>query len=629
VIPTSIEGAPRRPSAALPRRPALALFLALSACALASPPRAQEIGTASGGGTRAGDAAARARGSITVRVVDDANQPVRNATVLALSQGQSARIAYDNSSARSGRYVVTNLDPGVYRVVANAPGFVQEFDFTAPASSQPLYRPGDSVTLRLTRGGVITGRVTDAEGNAVVGARVTAVRVRDLAGGSAPDGGSDFSRARERRTDDRGVYRLYGLTPGSYVVLVGGRPTMNFSARPTAYDTDAPTYYPSTTRDGAVEVQVQNGQELTDIDVRYRGDKGHSVNGSIVGPTPGASGQFANAVGVALTHAATGARENTLFVTGDSNPRTFSFDGIADGEYDVVASGFAQNDTGMSSPPVRVSVRGADVSGLRLVLAPLGSLAGRVGFEPLRPADAARPECQRGQRAFAPQEMLVFARRDGEQAQPRNIFQSAGTEAPPDAKGDFTLRNLRDGRYRLGARLLDEYLFLRSLTLPAAAAVTPAPAAARPASPPPPVDAARGFALKPGERLTGALAQISAGAAALRGRVAAGEGETLPDNLRVYLVPAERERAEDVLRYAEADAQADGAFVFRNLAPGRYLLVARPAPAEPDPRQPPRPLALDANARAALRRDAEAAKNSVELQPCQRAEDFMLRLARQ
>jgi protocatechuate 3,4-dioxygenase beta subunit len=624
VIPAIINHAPRRAAAAL--------FLALCACAPLFPPgaRAQEIGTSAGGGARVDEAAkARARGSITVRVLDDANQPVRNATVLALNQGQSSRIAYDSSAARSGRYVVSNLDPGVYRIAAFAPGFIQEYDFNAPASTQPLYRPGDSVTLRLTKGGVITGRVADADGGAVVGARVTAVRVRDTAGRPAQDNAFEAFRPRERRTDDRGVYRLYGLTPGSYVVLVGGKPQFTFSARPTAYDTDAPTYYPSTTRDGAVELQLQTGQELTDIDIRYRGDKGHSVGGSVVGATPAATGQFAGGVSVLLVHTATGSIESTLFVQADSAARTFSFDGVADGEYDVVASSLVQNDTGLSSPPAHVSVRGADVTGVRLALAPLGSLSGRVGFEPLRAADAAKPECQQRQRAFVPQETLVFARRDAgvDPAQPRNFFQSAGAEAPPDAKGDFALRNLRDGRYRLGARLLDENLFLRAVTLPPAA--TPATTAARAASTAPAaVDPARGFTLKPGERLAGALVQVSAGAAALGGRVAAGEGEQLPDNLRAYLVPAERERAEDVLRYAEADVQPDGTFTFKNLAPGRYSLVARPAPPEPDPRQPARPLALDAAARVALRRDAEAAKNAVELQPCQRAEDFTLRFTR-
>jgi protocatechuate 3,4-dioxygenase beta subunit len=604
--------------------------VALFACALVSaathPARAQGSGTSTGGST-----VVRGRGSLTVRVVDDANQPVQNAVVMAIGQGRSSRLSYDNTMARSGKYVVGNLEPGLYRVNASAPGYVQEslpsvqdFNFSALASDPTLYRPGDAVTIRLTKGGVVTGRVTDADGNAVVGARISALRVRDLDGRGAQDSGVDLFRPRERRTDDRGIYRLYGLKPGAYVVFAGGKPQFNFTGRPTAYDGDAPTYYPSSPRDGAIEVQVQTGQELTDIDIRYRGDKGHSVGGTIIGGgvstgQPGSGFAF-----VTLTHAATGALESQAFVQPDSLTRAFSFDGVADGEYELTATSPVQNENSLLSIPQHVIVRGADVAGLRLTLVALGSLAGRVAFEPLKAADAAKTECQTA-RAFAPQELLVFTRGEGNDAAQRASFSAA--ETSPDAKGEFTLRNLRDGRRRFGVRLVDDNYYIRSLTLPSNAPATPTPTNARGATPTPAtIDLARnGFTLKSGDKLTGALVQISAGAVSLRGRVAAAEGEQVPEGLRVYLVPSERERAEDVLRYGESDVQTDGSFVFKNLAPGNYFLLARPAP-ETDQRQAR--LALDANARAALRRDAEAAKNSVTLQPCQRAADFTLRLTK-
>jgi hypothetical protein len=326
---------------------------------------------------------------------------------------------------------------------------------------------------------------------------------------------------------------------------------------------------------------------------------------------------------VSLVNPTTGANEAQSFVQNDTNP-SFSFDSIGDGDYDVVANSYSQNDNAAFAAPVRVSVRGADVGGVRLTLAPLGSLAGRVAFEPLKPADAAKPECQ-SERGFYVQETSVFSRRDV--VDPHSRFSMS--EIAPDAKGDFVLRNLREGRQRFGVILADERLYVRAATLPATAAATAANA--RGAATPTTIDLARaGFSLKPGEQLAGASVAVSAGAASLRGRVAAAEGEQLPDGLRVYLVPAERERAEDVLRYAETTALADGTFAFKNLAPGRYLLVARAnANTDARPQQPRLALALDANARTQLRRDAEAAKNAVELQPCQRAEDFALRFARQ
>jgi hypothetical protein len=611
----------------------LLFVVALFACMLAAhPASAQGIGTSSGGDVSRASSAS-ARGTLTVRVLDDASQPVRNATVLAFRQGQppqSSRPSYDNSAATSGRYVISNLEPGIYSISINAPGYVQEFNAASTDADAPnlnaapsLYRPGDSVTLRVVKGGVITGRVIDADGNPLVGARVTAVRLRDITGRAL----QRSNPVRERRTDDRGIYRLYGLAPGSYVVLAGGKAQINFTGRATAYDADAPTFYPSTTRDGAVELQVQTGQELTDIDIRYRGDHGHSVGGTVVGLIP--SGQPGSGVAFAtLTHSATGALEAQAFVQADSPTHSFSLEGIADGEYELSATTPAQNDNSLLAVPQHVSVRGADVLGLRLTLTQLGSLAGRISFEPLKAADATKPECQTA-REFVPQEMLIFSRRESNDAAQQNApFSSA--QVAPDAKGEFKLRNLRDGRQRLNVRLIDENFYVRALTLPS---TTPAPVAAttnaRAAATPTTNDLARnGFTLKPGEQLAGALVQIAAGAASLRGRVAASEGESLPDNLHVYLVPAERERAEDVLRYRETNAQPDGAFAFKNLAPGSYFLLTRVLP-DTDARQSPTlPLALDPNARAALRRDAEAAKTSIELQPCQRAADFTLRFAR-
>ena len=225
--------------------------------------------------------------------------------------------------------------------------------------------------------------------------------------------------------------------------------------------------------------------------------------------------------------------------------------------------------------------------------------------------------------------MLIFTRREGNDVTPQRTPFS-GVQVTPDATGEFKLRNLRDGRHRLNVRLIDERFYVRALTLSANAPAAAAPATTNARTPATPltVDLARNaFTVKPGEQLAGALVQIAAGAASLSGRVNANEGETLPDNLRVYLVPAERERAEDVLRYSETNAQPDGTFAFKNLAPGNYLLLARAAP-DTDARQPRLPLALDANTRAALRRDAEAAKSSIELQPCQRTADFILRFAR-
>jgi hypothetical protein len=135
--------------------------------------------------------------------------------------------------------------------------------------------------------------------------------------------------------------------------------------------------------------------------------------------------------------------------------------------------------------------------------------------------------------------------------------------------------------------------------------------------------------LKAGEKITGVVATIAEGAAGLSGKVIpVAEGSRLPARLRIHLIPAEARAADEVLRYAEAYARSDGSFLLSNLAPGKYWLIARAAPDDETSDSPVAPIAWDANERAKLRRQALAAKNEIELQPCGRLKNYALRFDR-
>jgi hypothetical protein len=95
-----------------------------------------------------------------------------------------------------------------------------------------------------------------------------------------------------------------------------------------------------------------------------------------------------------------------------------------------------------------------------------------------------------------------------------------------------------------------------------------------------------------------------------------------------HLAPAEPEARDEALRFVEARVENDGLFSFSNLAPGKYWLLARAVP-DPEPNdKPARPTAWDAAERAKLRREAEAANIVIELKPCQRVRDYMLRFGK-
>ena len=597
----------------------------LAAVACARPARGQESGGAAG--TVGAAAAARrpagegarqgvaATGSISGRVVGDGGESLPGVAVFVRPRGSGpARQFPQHTSDEEGNFVVKGLAPGAYHVSAHAPGYVLDPEQLNAAAAGGAHRLGDFVTVRLLRGGVITGAVSDAAGEPLVALRVRVFRVRDHDGRPAS---ALWNFVSEDQTDDRGVYRVYALPPGGYVVAAGGGLNQWGPALP--YASDAPTFYPGGTRDTATEITVRAGQEVAGIDIRHREERGYRVTGTLTNAPP-ANDDTGYGVGVVLTYAGSGVTAASAWVSTREAERVFSLEGVADGDYEVQAQVQTNDGAGSSSAPQRVTVRGADVTGLKLALVPLASAGGTLVAEPAPEALRALGDCKGRAAAALPQETLVLARRDLRAVAPARGAQ--GREAAPDEAGAFTLRNLEAGAYRFEARPLDGNFYVRSVELPPAA-----PSAARPGAPTAPGRAPAAastnlFHVGPGQQLSGLEVRLAAGAAAAAGRVVAADaGTPLPPfhTLRVYLLPAERERADDVLRYAEATPAADGSFAFRNLAPGRYLSVVRATDAKD---APPRPAFWDADGRARLRREAEAANLTLDLQPCQRADDL-------
>lgn len=598
-------------------------------------PAIRPAATTAPGDTRAAADARKktpaALGSITGRVVGEGGEPIAGVSAYVTPRGynHAFRTPRTTTADEEGNFRLEGLEPGVYNVGANLVGYVVEAD---PQTGRQgvAYRPGDTATVRLVRGGVVTGTVTDPQGEPLVAMSVRAHRVRDLDGRPMPP---NSVYASEDKTDDRGVYRIYGLQPGVYVVLAGGFSPWSFGPAGSPYDKDSPTFYPSATRDTASEITVRSGQEAAGIDVRYREEGGHRVTGRIevpaLAPDPNAS------VGVTLTYASTGINAGNSWVQLSAENRSFSLEGVADGDYDLQATGSGREGPSLASTPQRITVKGADVTGLVFKLAPLASVSGTLIIEQVSDAARALEACKDRRASLAPQETLVTLLTD-RPATARN--QPAGRTSPlrdvtPDDGGAFTLRNLEAGRYRLTVRPLDENLFVRSIQLPGATA--PAVAAPRASAASPggranatPTANAGGrdtLDIKPGQQLSGVAVRLSEGASVLSGRVVAPEGAALPPfaQLRVHLIPAERERNDDTLRFFETAPSPDGSFTFKSLAPGRYLVLTRIAPDANE--ATPRPAFWDADSRSKLRREAEAAATTVELQPCQRAADFTVR----
>jgi protocatechuate 3,4-dioxygenase beta subunit len=582
------------------------------------------------------DARADSERSIKGRVTDDGGQPIEDASVFLLPAGiSSAQGMFEAMKVRptstddEGKFDLDSVNPGAYSLMSFAPGYVTVAGSSIDGGVQRYYRPGEFVSVRLVKGGVITGTVTNEGGEPMVAARVKVIRVRDAEGRPSRVRLANPTQLFEDwKTDDRGHYRIYGLEPGSYVVSTGGKGL--FSFQEDGYAGDVSTYYPSSTRDTATEVKVSGGQETIGIDIRYRGGRGYAISGTIAG---GASTSMSTATIITLTHAASGATEAMTFIPMAIPNRGFAFYGMADGEYFVSAICPEEKTSASVAPPRRVKVKGGDVTGIELVLAPVGSIAGRVVVEALDREQ--KPECKPARKTTM-EEIVLLARRDAKDGKPQAFspfeFLPFSMDSVPDDKGGFTIANLEASRYHVDTRLPDETLYVRSLTLQSNtsdeknASDQKNSSDQKAASNKKAGGPQNGIRLKQGERLTGLTITITEGASGLAGKItAANKEQPLPARLRAHLIPAEPEATDDFVRYREAIAEGDGSFAFTNVAPGRYRILAREIADAEMGEDGPSPIAWAEQGREMLRREAESSATIVELQSCQRVKDYALR----
>jgi hypothetical protein len=387
-----------------------------------------------------------------------------------------------------------------------------------------------------------------------------------------------------------------------------------------AYDNDVPTYAPSSTRDTAMEIVVAAGEEIT-ADIQYRNEPGQAVSGTLSGLSqPSAQLMSIGSGTVTLTEVHSRTMLTSVLASTITN-NTFVFYGVPVGEYELVGQQNLPTRDLLVSEPKRVKVQGADVTGISLTLAPLAGIAGRIVVEGNPPADCVK------RRATTLQETVITAARLKPETKPAT-GKTAKAEPPaeipltpsnqnatsvPDGRGDFLLRNLQAGSYRIDSQLPGLGWYLKAITLGPLTTSTKTSLVNIPRD---------GVNLKSGERAAGLTVTITEGAAALRGRISLAEGQRVPPGLRVYLVPAEREAAENVLRFFDAAAESDASFAIGNIPPGRYWIIARPAD-DGDPTRV-KPIRQDSALRAKVLREAGDARKEVSLQRCERAVDFDL-----
>ena len=164
-------------------------------------------------------------------------------------------------------YFRFSVEPGNHYVWVTAPNFY------VVAEGKPSLKPTritlsagdelDDVNFRLERGGVITGKVRNTDNNAVIDVPVRLVQ--------SPEPEQTFGTTSPlwttSMTDDRGIYRLFGVPPGQYRVAVGDRTSANnaMRGRPAV----PRTFFPDAIDENKAKlVTVSSGEEIAGINIK-------------------------------------------------------------------------------------------------------------------------------------------------------------------------------------------------------------------------------------------------------------------------------------------------------------------------------------------------------------------------
>lgn len=279
-----------------------------------------------------------------------------------------------------GRYKLSSVPAGSYRITAYAPAWVAKVEGNQGWLGRTLsVSDGENVEnidFIMTRGAVITGRVTDSSGRGLIEETVMLTPVD--AGGKRVNDPS--RRGGMGRTDDRGVYRIFGLPAGGYRVGAGPEPG-NARAGTVSGGLYRRTWHPDAIDESAAKiVTVEAGEEAEKIDiVMVAADRKnlYSASGRVIdaetqAPVAGAM--------ILHTQMKGDQPEGAAMNSTASNSRgEFTIDSIPAGSY--MLSAVIMQGGESYSEPVRFEVEGGNVSGLEVRMIRGGSISGRIEIE--------------------------------------------------------------------------------------------------------------------------------------------------------------------------------------------------------------------------------------------------------
>jgi protocatechuate 3,4-dioxygenase beta subunit len=402
------------------------LALALCFCGALLPASAQE------------PAAAKVSSIAGTVVKDPGSEPLKKAMVQVVAEDQKLGGNYTAVTDADGYFRVDNVVPARYRMYVEKTGYIEvnrrghksEVNIFTVQAGQSL----EDLQLHMLATSVISGRVTDEDGDPMSGVNVVAQRRKP--------GKAGRETALNGATNDLGEYRLAGLFPGQYWIVAIPPPDIrdyeqhnqkallgtNLEDSPSEAQPDTrylTTYYPGTyDAMQATSIIVRAGDEMP-VNFTLMPGRAYHIRGTLAGVTA------AQKPGVELLSKAGDAyRANANEIGPDGQ---FEVRGVAPGSY-VLRAG-AGTGTQLLSARQEINVVAADVAGVKLTPLPSFTLSGHIFVE----GDGVTSLAQYSpnlRQAELPEDPGFFMNQD--------FF---GTNTTVDRLGNFEWKNVDPGNY--------------------------------------------------------------------------------------------------------------------------------------------------------------------------------------
>jgi hypothetical protein len=473
---------------------------------------------------------ARIRGHVFAA---DGGQPLRRAQVRAFSpELREQRLA---TTDPQGAYEFKDLPAGRYTLNASKGSYVGlQYGQTRPLEpGKPLEildaQTVERVDFSLPHGSIITGRIVDEFGEPIADVQVMPMRYQFMQGRRrlTPNG-------RSSQTNDIGEFRLFGLPPGQYYMSATLRNFMGGDSEDrSGY---APTYYPGTPNVAeAQRINVGLGQVMNDINLALVVTRTAKITGTVVDsqerPLSNGGVMVMPRGGMFFGSVANG------MIRPDGS---FTVSGVAPGEYTLRAN--APGDGTMPEfATADVTVSGEDVAGVRLAVARMITVSGRLIINDPAAAQTMRASSIRLMTTPAnPDDMMMMMGPNGGNAKDDFTFEIKTTPGRMNVRigGAPSGWSLKAVRYN-GVDVTDT-----------------------------------GITFTSGGEFNGVEVELTNHPAEVSGAVTNARGEPVKD-YSVVLFSQDRERWQGSSRYiSQSRPDQDGRFKVRSRPPGSYYAIA-------------------------------------------------------